>query len=86
MAMLTMPVVGDVYYRPPAGSRPVLVRTDRPGRLTRYHRGAHVGDGPLLVPEACNLDVAASITDLGDVPLPRGAMSNGQACRRCFPS
>jgi hypothetical protein len=75
----------ETYYRPPAGARQTLVRTDRPRRISRYHRGAHVGDGPLLVPEACNLDQAFKLTDLGDIQLPADAFRTGAACRRCFP-
>lgn len=85
MATWAFAAASNVYYRPPAGSRPTLIRTDRPNRPTRYHLGARLGDGPLLMPEACNLESALSLTDLGNVPLPTGAMTSGAACRRCFP-
>jgi hypothetical protein len=75
--------VPAVYHRPPADSTPTLIRTDRPGRLSRYHRGARLGSR-LLMPEACNLDMAAAITDLGDVPIPAEA-PDAAVCRRCFP-
>jgi hypothetical protein len=81
MQTWSAPVV-NVFYRPPAGSTPTLVRTDRPGRLSRYHRGA-ILDGELLIPEACNLTEAARITDLGNVLIPAGA-PEAAICRRCF--
>lgn len=71
------------FYRPPTGSTPTLIRTDRKGRLSRYHRGATLA-GDLLIPEACNLDSAASITDLGNVEVPAW-VSPAAICRRCFP-
>ena len=74
----------DTYYRPPVGSTPVLIRTERgKHRAQRYHLGARLADGPLLVPEACNLDMATAIVYLGNVPLPADALDT--ACRRCFP-
>lgn len=69
------------YYRAPAGSAPVLLRTDRPGRLARYHWGARLA-GPLLTPEACNLDQAR----VEELP-PDFDFTGVRAealCKRCF--
>ena len=75
------------YYRPPEQSRTILVRTERPGRIARYHLGAKIGDGPLMVPEACNLDQAVRLVDLGEsLGIPAADWPAGSACRRCFRS
>lgn len=71
------------YYRPPANADPVTVRTDRARRKPRYHLGARVADGPLLLPEACNLDQAGGLTP--DIPHAELALADrSQFCRRCF--
>jgi hypothetical protein len=68
------------YYRPPAQSEPVLVRTERTKHLPRYHWAARL-NGNLLTPEACNLDQAVALAVVPDVaPDTRPS----QLCARCF--
>lgn len=71
-----------VYYRAPAGSVAVPLRSDRPGRRKRYHQGARVGSGPLLTPEACNLDNAVHVYEVSRSELVHATPS--ELCRRCF--
>lgn len=73
-------------YRPPSHARAVLIRTSRPGRRNRYHVGARLRDGPLLLPEACNLDQAILVEEMpGPIPTTVDGWPEGSACRRCFP-
>lgn len=72
------------YYKPPAGATIVLLQTSRPHRPSRLHRGARL-EGLLLTPEACNLDQASKIEELGElgvVPFP----GDVDRCDRCFPN
>ncbi len=71
-------------HRPPPGALPVSVRTDRPDRLSRYHVGARVDAGTLLLPEACNLDQAVDLVVDID-PGEAYAAQAVQRCRRCYP-
>lgn len=70
------------YYRPPAHSTPVLIRTERAKHLPRYHWGARLGDN-LLTPEACNLDQAVALAELPGRRVPDDTRPS-QLCARCF--
>lgn len=75
--------VKDIHFhRPPAGAVIVPLRTDRAGRLSRYHAGARLGDGPLLIPEACNLDQAKSLVEVSEAETIGAAPA--LRCRRCY--
>lgn len=73
-----------VYYRRPESATPILVRTSRVYRRARYHIGARVGSGPLLLPEACNLDQAVNLEERGPLTDDPTAVADGDRCRRCF--
>ena len=65
-----------------APPKPTIIEVYRHGRRPRYHRGATLPNGVLLLPEQCNLDqVAAGYNPVPALP-PR--VRPAQVCRRCF--
>lgn len=76
-------MIETTYYKPPQGATIVLLLSSRPHRPGRLHRGARL-DGVLMTPEACNLDQARNVEELGElgaVPFPEEV----DRCDRCFP-
>jgi hypothetical protein len=75
----TEPTTADATEAPPT---PTIIEVDRHGRRPRYHRGATLANGVLLLPEQCNLDqVSAGYRPVAALP-PR--LRPAQVCRRCF--
>lgn len=80
MAGMTAPAT---YYKPPTGAVAILLLASRRGRRSHLHQGAR-SSAVLMTPEACNLDQASQLDELGvlgEVMPPTDA----DACHRCFP-
>lgn len=75
----------QTYNKPPAGTIAVLLQTSRPGHPARLHRGARSGD-VLMTPEACNLDQATNLVELGAMGEAVAIPDGSDLCERCFPN